>query len=94
MQILVVHRERERERERIHVTTNTICLYSLATRDCVIYYYEIHIEFSNWLLLELYTKKMFKARTLIYHVTFKFLCEKLGLFLKKQQIYLRIPMSI
>jgi hypothetical protein len=45
-------------------------------------------------LLGSFTEKMFKERTCVSHATFRFLYEKLGPFLQKQQTHFRRPIFV
>ena len=69
----------------------TTCLHNLGIRDCIVCCHEKHIGFTYQFLLGSYTKKIFKEKTSVSHVTFRFLCEQLNPFLKKLDIHLKIP---
>jgi hypothetical protein len=56
--------------------------------------FERQSGFVDRYLLGSYTEKIFKERTRFSHATFRFLCENLGPFLKKQQTHFRRPISV
>jgi hypothetical protein len=80
--------------EWTNVAIFSICLQSLGFRDQTVWSFERQSGFVDRYLLGSFTEKMFKKRTCISHATFRFSCEKLGPFLKKQQTRFRRPISI
>jgi hypothetical protein len=56
--------------------------------------FERKFDFVDRYFLDSFTEKIFKERTRVSHATFKFLCEKLGPFLKKQQTHFRRPILV
>ena len=50
--------------------------------------------FVDWLLLGLWTEKEFRKQTRVTYTTFRFLCERLRPYLKKEDIYFRITMAV
>ena len=69
--------------EWTNVAIFSICLQSLGFRDRTICCFERQSGFVDRYLLGSFTKKMFKERIHVSYATFRFLCEKLGPFLKK-----------
>lgn len=51
-------------------------------------------ESINHLLLGLWTKNIFMEQTRVKYITFKFLCERLGTYLKKDDIYFRVIIQV
>jgi hypothetical protein len=80
--------------EWTNVAILSICFQSLGFRDRSIWSFERQCGFVDRFLLGSFTEKMFKERTRVSHATFRFLCEKLGPFLKKQHTHLRKPISV
>jgi hypothetical protein len=52
------------------------------------------VGFMDCFLLGSFTEWMFKQRTRVSHGTFRFLCEKLGPFLKKKDIRMRVAIFV
>ena len=52
------------------------------------------LGFVDQLLLGLWMEKEFRKRTRVTYTTFRFLCEKLGLYLKKKDTRFRIMVSV
>jgi hypothetical protein len=80
--------------EWTNVAIFSICFQNLGFRDRTIWSFERQFGFVDRYLLGSFTKKIFKERTRVSHANFKFLCEKLGPFLKKQQTSFRRPISV
>ena len=80
--------------EWANVAIFSICMQNLGFRERTIWSFERHVGFVDRLLLGSFTEKMFKERTRVSHATFRFLCEKLGPFLKKQKTRLRTPIPV
>ena len=51
--------------------------------------FEINVGFTDRLLLGTFTEKMLKQRTFVYHNTFKFICERLGMYLHRNNTRMR-----
>ncbi|KAG0560309.1 hypothetical protein KC19_10G170800 [Ceratodon purpureus] len=83
MQALVV------QVEWTNVAIVIACFQGLGMRDRTLSRYERPVGFTARFLLRSYTENMFKERTRVSHATFRFLCEKLGPFLKKQHTRMR-----
>ena len=58
-----------------------ICFEGMKMSDRSVWAFERNVGFTDRLLLDSLTKKMFKQRTRVCHNTFKFLCERLGPYL-------------
>ena len=80
--------------EWTNVAIFSICLQSLGFRERIVWSFERQSGFVDWYLLGSFTKKIFKEMTRVSHATFRFLCEKLGPFFKKQHTNFRRPISI
>jgi hypothetical protein len=57
--------------------------------DCSMWSYERQIGFLDRFLLGSFIKRMFKQITCVSHAMFSFLCEKLGLYLQRQNTHMR-----
>ena len=63
----------------------SICFEGMKMSDCSVWAFERNVGFTDRLLLGSFTeKKWFKQITRVRHNTFKFLCERLGLYLQKK----------
>lgn len=80
--------------EWTNVAIFSICLQSLGFRERTVWSFERPSGFVDRYLLGSFTEKMFKERTRVSHATFRFLCEKLGPFFKKQHTNFRRPISV
>ena len=80
--------------EWTNVAIFSICFQSLGFRDHIVWSFERQSGFEDWNLLGSFMEKMFKEMTCVFYATFRFLCEKLGQFFKKQQTHFRKPISV
>jgi hypothetical protein len=62
--------------------------------NCSVWAFERNVGFTDKLLLDSFTKKMFKQRTRISHNAFKFLCERLGSYMHMDNTHMREAISI
>lgn len=67
---------------------------SMGREERSIWSHARQVGFTDRFLLGSFTEKMFKQRTRISHGTFRFLCEKLGPFLKKKDTRMRAAISV
>jgi hypothetical protein len=66
-----------------------ICFDAMSWRDCSMWSYENKIGFLDRFLLGSFIERIFKQRTCVSHAMFCFLCEKLGLYLQRQNTHMR-----
>jgi hypothetical protein len=67
---------------------------SMGREECSIWSHARQVGFTDRFLLGSFIERMFKQRTRVSHGTFRFLCEKLDLFLKKKDTRMRAAISV
>ncbi len=60
----------------------------------IVWAFEKQSGFTDQFLLRSCTKNMFKKRIRIFHNTFRYFCENLGSYLKKQHTSIKNPISM
>jgi len=67
-----------------------ICFDAISWTYCSIWSYERQIGFLDRFLLGSFIERIFKQRTCVSHAMFCFFCEKLGLYLQRKNIHMRV----
>ena len=60
------------------------CFKGMKMSDHSVWAFERNVGFTDRLLLDTFTNKMFKQKTRVCYNTFKFLCEGIGLYLQRE----------